>query len=203
MAAVTARAAAKALGPCCRSGTVQGGGRAAQAGLGSQTEPPPGTVCAGRGRGISEHLRALSSVQGKGRPGVRGGAGVVAEKLSHPQHRHRACARAEPRCSRPSLHGARQLGLCRAFTRLCLPAQNILGLRGIPRQFFLQVYETLRRIGETRSAPALRLPCSVPLQLRGLGLRGFAPRLFGHTSDRFLGVRPALCHKCLFSAISI
>ncbi|KFP09846.1 Sodium-independent sulfate anion transporter, partial [Egretta garzetta] len=29
--------------------------------------------------------------------------------------------------------------------------KNILGLQGIPRQFFLQVYETLRRIGETRS----------------------------------------------------
>ncbi|XP_009074526.1 PREDICTED: sodium-independent sulfate anion transporter, partial [Acanthisitta chloris] len=28
--------------------------------------------------------------------------------------------------------------------------KNILGLQGIPRQFFLQVYETLRRIGETR-----------------------------------------------------
>ncbi|XP_040386512.1 sodium-independent sulfate anion transporter isoform X5 [Cygnus olor] len=27
--------------------------------------------------------------------------------------------------------------------------KNILGLHGIPRQFFLQVYETLRRIGET------------------------------------------------------
>ncbi|XP_051491115.1 sodium-independent sulfate anion transporter isoform X6 [Apus apus] len=27
--------------------------------------------------------------------------------------------------------------------------KNILGLQGIPRQFFLQVYETLRRIGET------------------------------------------------------
>ncbi|XP_009322855.1 PREDICTED: sodium-independent sulfate anion transporter, partial [Pygoscelis adeliae] len=45
--------------------------------------------------------------------------------------------------------------------------KNILGLQGIPRQFFLQVYETLRRIGETRSAPSLRLPCSVPLQLLG------------------------------------
>uniref|UniRef100_A0A8B9Z5C8 Solute carrier family 26 member 11 n=1 Tax=Buteo japonicus TaxID=224669 RepID=A0A8B9Z5C8_9AVES len=33
--------------------------------------------------------------------------------------------------------------------------KNILGLQGIPRQFFLQVYETLRRIGETRSAPTL------------------------------------------------
>uniref|UniRef100_A0A8D2MJL1 STAS domain-containing protein n=1 Tax=Zonotrichia albicollis TaxID=44394 RepID=A0A8D2MJL1_ZONAL len=31
--------------------------------------------------------------------------------------------------------------------------KNILGLQGIPRQFFLQLYETLRRIGETRSAP--------------------------------------------------
>ncbi|XP_064584681.1 sodium-independent sulfate anion transporter isoform X2 [Zonotrichia leucophrys gambelii] len=30
--------------------------------------------------------------------------------------------------------------------------KNILGLQGIPRQFFLQLYETLRRIGETRSA---------------------------------------------------
>ncbi|KGL94782.1 Sodium-independent sulfate anion transporter, partial [Charadrius vociferus] len=57
--------------------------------------------------------------------------------------------------------------------------KNILGLRWIPRQFFLQVYETLRRIGETRSAPALRLPCSVPRQLRGLRLRSFAPHLFG------------------------
>ncbi|NXM66693.1 S2611 protein, partial [Serilophus lunatus] len=28
--------------------------------------------------------------------------------------------------------------------------KNILGLQGVPRQFFLQVYETLRRIGETR-----------------------------------------------------
>lgn len=51
---------------------------------------------------------------------------------------------------------------CRALTRLCLPTQNILGLHGIPRQFFLQVYETLRRIGETRSALAQCLPCSMP-----------------------------------------
>ncbi|XP_009979551.1 PREDICTED: sodium-independent sulfate anion transporter, partial [Tauraco erythrolophus] len=64
--------------------------------------------------------------------------------------------------------------------------KNILGLRGIPRQFFLQVYETLRRIGETRSAPSLHPRCSIPLRLRGLGLRGcFAPRLFGHTLDPF------------------
>ncbi|NWT74109.1 S2611 protein, partial [Prunella himalayana] len=33
--------------------------------------------------------------------------------------------------------------------------KNILGLQGIPRQFFLQVYETLRRIGETRAGDAL------------------------------------------------
>lgn len=119
----------------------------------------------------------------------------MAEELCHQQCRHRACARAsgraEPRCSWPSLHGTRQLGLCQAFTRFCLPAQNILGLQGIPRQFFLQVYETLRRIGETRSAPSLRLPCSVPLQLRGLGLCCFAPHLFGHTLHRFLGPCPA------------
>lgn len=47
------------------------------------------------------------------------------------------------------------------------PAQNLLGLQGIPRQFFLQVYETLRRIGETRSAPSL--PCSVPCSCSILG----------------------------------
>lgn len=51
-------------------------------------------------------------------------------------------------------------GLCQAVTTLCLPAQNILGLQGIPRQFFLQVYETLRRIGETRLAPSH--PCPAP-----------------------------------------
>ncbi|XP_058673164.1 sodium-independent sulfate anion transporter [Ammospiza caudacuta] len=33
--------------------------------------------------------------------------------------------------------------------------KNILGLQGIPRQFFLQLYETLRRIGETRAGDAL------------------------------------------------
>ncbi|KAM8992369.1 sodium-independent sulfate anion transporter isoform 2-T2 [Ara ararauna] len=38
--------------------------------------------------------------------------------------------------------------------------KNILGLRGIPRQFFLQVFETLRRIGETRAGDAvLGLAC--------------------------------------------
>lgn len=45
---------------------------------------------------------------------------------------------------------------CWAVTGLCSFAQNILGLRGIPRQFFLQVYETFRRIGETRSATLVR-----------------------------------------------
>ncbi|XP_069728824.1 sodium-independent sulfate anion transporter isoform X3 [Phaenicophaeus curvirostris] len=33
--------------------------------------------------------------------------------------------------------------------------KNILGLQGIPRQFFLQVYETLRRIGETSALTQL------------------------------------------------
>uniref|UniRef100_A0A8C3KB88 Solute carrier family 26 member 11 n=1 Tax=Calidris pygmaea TaxID=425635 RepID=A0A8C3KB88_9CHAR len=38
--------------------------------------------------------------------------------------------------------------------------KNLLGLQGIPRQFFLQVYETLRRIGETRVGDAvLGLAC--------------------------------------------
>ncbi|NXS52990.1 S2611 protein, partial [Brachypteracias leptosomus] len=33
--------------------------------------------------------------------------------------------------------------------------KNILGLQGIPRQFFLQLYEMLRRIGETRVGDAI------------------------------------------------
>ncbi|NXP37416.1 S2611 protein, partial [Leiothrix lutea] len=42
--------------------------------------------------------------------------------------------------------------------------KNILGLQGIPRQFFLQVYETLRRIGETRAGDAvLGLTCLAAL----------------------------------------
>ncbi|XP_064532305.1 sodium-independent sulfate anion transporter isoform X3 [Pseudopipra pipra] len=42
--------------------------------------------------------------------------------------------------------------------------KNILGLQGIPRQFFLQVYETLRRIGETRAGDAvLGLACLAAL----------------------------------------
>lgn len=192
------------------AGAVQGDGRAAQAGLGPQTEPPPGScavVCAGRGGGISgpgnrgkirASLSPASTELCRERVVLKRVRehGVAAEELSYQQRQHRACARApgraEPRCSWPSFHGTRQLGSCRAFTRLCLLAQNILGLQGIPRQFFLQVYETLWRIGETRSGLSLCLPCSVPLQLRGLGLCCFAPRLFGRTLDRFLGPCPAL-----------
>ncbi|KAM6377011.1 LOW QUALITY PROTEIN: sodium-independent sulfate anion transporter [Pluvialis apricaria] len=52
--------------------------------------------------------------------------------------------------------------------------KNILGLRGIPRQFFLQVYETLRRIGETRAGDAvLGLACLAVLA----GLRAMKSRL--------------------------
>uniref|UniRef100_A0A8B9G569 Sodium-independent sulfate anion transporter n=1 Tax=Amazona collaria TaxID=241587 RepID=A0A8B9G569_9PSIT len=51
---------------------------------------------------------------------------------------------------------------------------NILGLRGIPRQFFLQVFETLRRIGETRVGDAvLGLACLAVLA----GLRAMKSRL--------------------------
>ncbi|XP_025892631.1 sodium-independent sulfate anion transporter [Nothoprocta perdicaria] len=46
--------------------------------------------------------------------------------------------------------------------------KNILGLQGVPRQFFLQVYETLRRIGETRAGDAV-LGLSCLLALTGLG----------------------------------
>ncbi|NXA43479.1 S2611 protein, partial [Eudromia elegans] len=46
--------------------------------------------------------------------------------------------------------------------------KNLLGLQGIPRQFFLQVYQTLRRVGETRAGDAvLGLACLVALA--GLG----------------------------------
>ncbi|XP_039571934.1 sodium-independent sulfate anion transporter isoform X3 [Passer montanus] len=52
--------------------------------------------------------------------------------------------------------------------------KNILGLQEIPRQFFLQVYETLRRIGETRAGDAvLGLSCLAALA----GLRAMKSRL--------------------------
>ncbi|KAL9833620.1 sodium-independent sulfate anion transporter isoform 8-T8 [Geothlypis trichas] len=52
--------------------------------------------------------------------------------------------------------------------------KNILGLQGIPRQFFLQLYETLRRIGETRAGDAvLGLSCLAALA----GLRAMRSRL--------------------------
>uniref|UniRef100_H0YY02 Solute carrier family 26 member 11 n=1 Tax=Taeniopygia guttata TaxID=59729 RepID=H0YY02_TAEGU len=52
--------------------------------------------------------------------------------------------------------------------------KNILGLQGIPRQFFLQLYETLRRIGETRAGDAvLGLSCLATLA----GLRAMKSHL--------------------------
>ncbi|XP_054702640.1 sodium-independent sulfate anion transporter isoform X2 [Grus americana] len=52
--------------------------------------------------------------------------------------------------------------------------KNILGLQGIPRQFFLQVYETLRRIGDTRAGDAvLGLACLAALA----GLRAMKSHL--------------------------
>ncbi|NXI10411.1 S2611 protein, partial [Irena cyanogastra] len=52
--------------------------------------------------------------------------------------------------------------------------KNILGLQGIPRQFFLQVYETLRRVGETRAGDAvLGLTCLAVLA----GLRAMKSHL--------------------------
>ncbi|XP_033374582.1 sodium-independent sulfate anion transporter isoform X2 [Parus major] len=52
--------------------------------------------------------------------------------------------------------------------------KNILGLQGIPRQFFLQVYETLRRIRETRAGDAvLGLSCLAALA----GLRAMKSHL--------------------------
>ncbi|XP_041881516.1 sodium-independent sulfate anion transporter isoform X2 [Corvus kubaryi] len=52
--------------------------------------------------------------------------------------------------------------------------KNILGLQGIPRQFFLQVYETLRRIRETRAGDTvLGLTCLAVLT----GLRAMKSHL--------------------------
>ncbi|NXT02914.1 S2611 protein, partial [Jacana jacana] len=52
--------------------------------------------------------------------------------------------------------------------------KNLLGLQGIPRQFFLQLYEMLRRIGETRVGDAvLGLACLAVLA----GLRAMKNRL--------------------------
>ncbi|XP_064378934.1 sodium-independent sulfate anion transporter isoform X2 [Dromaius novaehollandiae] len=64
--------------------------------------------------------------------------------------------------------------------------KNFLGLRGIPRQFFLQVYETLRRIGETRAGDAiLGLACLVALT----GLGAMKRRLSGAPGAEPLSAR--------------
>nr|XP_054501187.1 LOW QUALITY PROTEIN: sodium-independent sulfate anion transporter [Agelaius phoeniceus] len=64
--------------------------------------------------------------------------------------------------------------------------KNILGLQGIPRQFFLQVYETLRRIGETRAGDAvLGLSCLAALA----GLRAMKSHLAQAVPTAPLAVR--------------
>ncbi|XP_048820686.1 sodium-independent sulfate anion transporter isoform X1 [Lagopus muta] len=67
--------------------------------------------------------------------------------------------------------------------------KNILGLQGIPRQFFLQVYETLRRIGETRVGDAvLGLSCLAALA----GLRAMKSRLHPAASTEPLATRASI-----------
>ncbi|XP_031454791.1 sodium-independent sulfate anion transporter isoform X2 [Phasianus colchicus] len=67
--------------------------------------------------------------------------------------------------------------------------KNILGLQGIPRQFFLQVYETLRRIGETRAGDAiLGLSCLAALA----GLRAMKNRLHPAASTEPLATRASI-----------
>ncbi|XP_052543511.1 sodium-independent sulfate anion transporter isoform X1 [Tympanuchus pallidicinctus] len=67
--------------------------------------------------------------------------------------------------------------------------KNILGLQGIPRQFFLQVYETLRRIGETRVGDAiLGLSCLAALA----GLRAMNSRLHPAASTEPLATRASI-----------
>lgn len=100
----------------------------------------------------------------QGLPGMEASQGLgLKENRSTPgaaQEVHPHCVGAQGRCPELSHPAVPQAGrVCWACTRLCLSAQNILGLQGIPRQFFLQVYETLRRIGEARSAPSLHPHC--------------------------------------------
>uniref|UniRef100_A0A8C9F2P9 Solute carrier family 26 member 11 n=1 Tax=Pavo cristatus TaxID=9049 RepID=A0A8C9F2P9_PAVCR len=67
--------------------------------------------------------------------------------------------------------------------------KNILGLRGIPRQFFLEVYETLRRIGETRAGDAiLGLSCLAALA----GLQAMKSRLHPAASTEPLATRASV-----------
>ncbi|XP_072208202.1 sodium-independent sulfate anion transporter isoform X2 [Excalfactoria chinensis] len=67
--------------------------------------------------------------------------------------------------------------------------KNILGLQGIPRQFFLQVYETLRRIGETRVGDAiLGLSCLAALA----GLQAMKSRLHPTASTEPLATRASV-----------
>lgn len=67
--------------------------------------------------------------------------------------------------------------------------KNILGLQGIPRQFFLQVYETLRRIGEARAGDAiLGLSCLAALA----GLRAMKSRLHPTASTKPLAARASV-----------
>uniref|UniRef100_A0A8V1AC26 Solute carrier family 26 member 11 n=1 Tax=Gallus gallus TaxID=9031 RepID=A0A8V1AC26_CHICK len=67
--------------------------------------------------------------------------------------------------------------------------KNILGLQGIPRQFFLQVYETLRRIGEARAGDAiLGLSCLAALA----GLRAMKSRLHPTASTEPLAARASV-----------
>ncbi|XP_031454792.1 sodium-independent sulfate anion transporter isoform X3 [Phasianus colchicus] len=67
--------------------------------------------------------------------------------------------------------------------------KNILGLQGIPRQFFLQVYETLRRIGETRSA--LSLPKAHPW---GCAFVTSPPPIFGSPREELPASSPDTSH---------
>eukprot|EP00076_Gallus_gallus_P031949 XP_024997487.1 sodium-independent sulfate anion transporter isoform X3 [Gallus gallus] len=66
--------------------------------------------------------------------------------------------------------------------------KNILGLQGIPRQFFLQVYETLRRIGEARILP---VPKAHP---RGCAFVTSPPPVFDDPRASLRGSSPATSH---------
>ncbi|RLV92073.1 hypothetical protein DV515_00013950 [Chloebia gouldiae] len=67
--------------------------------------------------------------------------------------------------------------------------KNILGLQGIPRQFFLQLYETLRRIGETRVALST-LAARNALVVLFAGLVAYSFQVMGSQPFRLTGSIP-------------
>ncbi|XP_064891220.1 sodium-independent sulfate anion transporter isoform X2 [Columba livia] len=183
-------------GPLCPRPLLSPGGRGAPAPAacsGERREAPGGT---GLGR-LPGHGGAGSPA---GLPVAGGAAGAARPALAAALLAGLAAAGPDGRSERGTHRGAAGAGVRRAgraasagflldfiscpvikgFTSAASitisfnQVKNILGLHGIPRQFFLQVYETLRRIGETRAGDAvLGLACLAALA----GLRAMKSHL--------------------------